>query len=97
MERNGVLIDMQQLARQGQELGQKMLELEQRAHELAGGPFNLGSPKQLAEILFERMGLQGGEEDAVGRARRPTRRCWRSSPRTIRCAARCSTTARSRS
>jgi DNA polymerase-1 len=58
MERNGVLIDMQQLSRQGQELGQKMLELEQRAHELAGGPFNLGSPKQLAEILFDRMGLK---------------------------------------
>ena len=58
MERNGVLIDMQQLTRQGQELGQKMLELERRAHELAGGPFNLGSPKQLAEILFDRLKLK---------------------------------------
>jgi DNA polymerase-1 len=58
MERNGVLIDMRQLTRQGQELGQKMLELERRAHELAGGPFNLGSPKQLAEILFERLKLK---------------------------------------
>jgi DNA polymerase-1 len=58
MERNGVLIDMQQLTRQGQELGQKMLELERKAHELAGGPFNLGSPKQLAEILFDRLKLK---------------------------------------
>jgi DNA polymerase-1 len=58
MERNGVLIDAQLLARQGQELGQKMLDLEKRAHELAGGPFNLGSPKQLAEILFDRMKLK---------------------------------------
>ncbi|MEO5676043.1 MAG: DNA polymerase I, partial [Usitatibacter sp.] len=58
MERNGVLIDMQLLSRQGHELGQKMMELEKRAHELAGGPFNLGSPKQLAEILFDRLKLK---------------------------------------
>jgi DNA polymerase-1 len=58
MERNGVLIDMQQLSRQSQELGQKMFELEKKAHELAGGPFNLGSPKQLCEILFDRLKLK---------------------------------------
>jgi len=58
MERNGVLIDSQLLARQGGELGQKMLELEQRAYELAGGPFNLGSPKQLCEVLFDRLKLK---------------------------------------
>ncbi|MEP7067863.1 MAG: DNA polymerase I [Usitatibacter sp.] len=58
MERNGVLIDGQLLARQGQELGQKMLDLERKAHELAGGPFNLGSPKQLCEILFDRLKLK---------------------------------------
>jgi len=58
MERNGVLIDAGRLAAQGQELGQKMLGLERRAHELAGGPFNLGSPKQLAEVLFERLKLR---------------------------------------
>jgi DNA polymerase I len=58
MERNGVLIDGQQLASQGHALGQKMLELERYAHELAGSPFNLGSPKQLCEVLFERMKLK---------------------------------------
>jgi DNA polymerase-1 len=58
MERNGVLIDAALLATQSQELGQKMLELEKRAHELAGGPFNLGSPKQLCEILFDRLKLK---------------------------------------
>src|SRR5258706_977948 len=58
VERNGVLVDTQMLARQGNELGQKMLELEQRAHELAGGPFNLASPKQLCDILFERLKLK---------------------------------------
>ena len=58
MERHGVLLDAQLLSRQGQELGQKMLELERKAHELAGGPFNLGSPKQLADILFDRLKLK---------------------------------------
>ncbi len=58
MERNGVLIDAQLLARQGHELGQKMLDLEKKAHELGGGPFNLGSPKQLCDVLFNRLGLK---------------------------------------
>ncbi|QJR09120.1 DNA polymerase I [Usitatibacter rugosus] len=66
MERNGVLIDGQLLAKQGQELGQKMLDLERKAHELAGGPFNLGSPKQLAEILFVRMGLKAVKKTPSG-------------------------------
>ncbi|MBS1189828.1 MAG: polymerase [Rhodocyclaceae bacterium] len=57
MERNGVLIDCGQLARQSHEMGKKIMELEVQAHELAGQPFNLSSPKQLAEILFERQGL----------------------------------------
>jgi DNA polymerase I len=58
MERNGVLIDTSLLAVQSRELGQKMMELEARAHELAGGPFNLGSPKQLCEVLFDRLKLK---------------------------------------
>ena len=57
MERNGVLIDSAALARQSHELGQKIMALETQAYELAGQPFNLASPKQLAEILFERQGL----------------------------------------
>jgi DNA polymerase-1 len=57
MERHGVLIDAASLVRQSDELGRRMLELEARAFEAAGQPFNLGSPKQLAEILFERQGL----------------------------------------
>jgi DNA polymerase-1 len=58
MERNGVLIDTQLLTRQGHELGQKMLDLEKKAHELGGGPFNLGSPKQLCDVLFNRLKLK---------------------------------------
>ncbi|HWT28019.1 MAG TPA: DNA polymerase I [Methylophilaceae bacterium] len=58
IERNGVLIDSQMLSRQSHELGQKLLELEQQAHQLAGQPFNLGSPKQLQEILFGKLGIK---------------------------------------
>ncbi len=58
MERNGVLIDSKLLEKQSGELGLKMLELESRAHELAGQPFNLGSPKQLGEILFDKQGIK---------------------------------------
>jgi len=57
MEETGVLIDRQMLAQQSSELAKKMLMLEQEAHELAGGPFNLGSPKQLQQILFEKLEL----------------------------------------
>ncbi|MBV2180694.1 MAG: DNA polymerase I [Castellaniella sp.] len=57
VERNGVAIDAQALARQSHELGQQMIDLETQAHALAGQPFNLNSPKQLGEILFERMQL----------------------------------------
>lgn len=57
MERNGVQIDKDELARQSHELGSRMLDLEQRAYQLAGQPFNLNSPKQLQEILFDKMGI----------------------------------------
>ncbi len=54
MERNGVLVDAPQLERQGQQLGLRMMEIERQAHEVAKQPFNLNSPKQIQEILFER-------------------------------------------
>ncbi|MEW6120063.1 MAG: DNA polymerase I [Pseudomonadota bacterium] len=57
MERNGVLLDRQLLAVQSGELGKKMLDLEQRAYQEAGQPFNLGSPKQIGDILFTQKGL----------------------------------------
>ena len=52
MEENGVLIDQEMLRKQSAELAESMRALEKEAHELAGRPFNLGSPKQLQEILF---------------------------------------------
>jgi DNA polymerase-1 len=57
MEETGVLIDKKMLAKQSKQLSKRMTELEEQAHELAGGPFNLGSPKQLQEILFEKLEL----------------------------------------
>ena len=57
MERNGVLLDAARLERQSHELGKEMLELEQKAYAAAGQPFNLNSPKQIQEILFERQKL----------------------------------------
>ncbi|MEC5384778.1 DNA polymerase I [Uliginosibacterium sp. H3] len=54
MERNGVLIDTFLLAQQSTELGKRMMEIEQEAYAVAGQPFNLNSPKQIQELLFER-------------------------------------------
>ncbi|WP_168401225.1 DNA polymerase I [Erwinia amylovora] len=58
IERNGVLIDQSILAVHSQELGGRLAELELKAHELAGEPFNLSSPKQLQTILFEKQGIK---------------------------------------
>jgi DNA polymerase I len=57
IERNGVLLDKGRLELQSHALGKEMLEKEQRAYEAAGQPFNLGSPKQIQEILFDRLRL----------------------------------------
>ncbi|MBI1175555.1 MAG: DNA polymerase I [Sideroxydans sp.] len=57
MERNGVLIDSKLLGAQSRELGEKLMAIEARAFEAAGQPFNLNSPKQIQEILFDKLGL----------------------------------------
>ena len=62
MEQHGVLLDLGYLAELGHGFGGRMAELEKRIIELAGGPFNLNSPKQLEEVLFERLGLQAGKK-----------------------------------
>ncbi|MCL2589392.1 MAG: DNA polymerase I, partial [Betaproteobacteria bacterium] len=66
MERTGVLIDPFLLAQQSNELGRRLLDLEREAHALAGEAFNLGSPKQLGEILFGRLGLPVRKKTATG-------------------------------
>jgi len=57
IERTGVLLDSQLLAEQSHELGMKLIDLERQAQELAGQPFNLNSPKQIQDILFNQLGL----------------------------------------
>ena len=66
IERNGVLIDSALLARQSQELAERMVVLEVEAYEIAGQPFNLGSPKQIGEILFGKLGLPMKRKTASG-------------------------------
>ena len=66
IERNGVLIDSSKLAAQSQQLAERMVALEREAYELAGQPFNLGSPKQIGEILFTKLGLPVKKKTASG-------------------------------
>ncbi len=66
MEHHGVLIDAALMATQSAELGRRMMELEKQAFEAAGQPFNLGSPKQIGELLFERMKLPVIKKTASG-------------------------------
>lgn len=67
MERHGVLLDRDRLRAQSQQLAEQLMELERQAHELAGQPFNLGSTKQLGEILFERLGLPVVKKTPAGK------------------------------
>ena len=66
IERHGVLIDAARLAQQSKDLGERMVALEQQAYELAGQPFNLGSPKQIGDILFGKLGLPVVKKTASG-------------------------------
>ena len=68
MERAGVRVDAANLRQQSNELAKRIWELEQQAYELAGERFNLGSPKQLQTILFERLGLPAGKKTATGQS-----------------------------
>ena len=66
IERHGVLIDAELLRQQSHALGQRIVALEQEAHALAGQPFNLGSPKQIGEIFFGKLGLPVVKKTATG-------------------------------
>ncbi|PPC92902.1 MAG: DNA polymerase I [Methylotenera sp.] len=66
IERNGVLIDSHMLNRQSNEIGMKLVALEDQAYELAGQRFNLGSPKQLQEILFGKLGIKPTKKTPSG-------------------------------
>ena len=64
MERHGIKVDRDALSRLSNTFAQRMAALEDEIHTLAGERFNVGSPKQLGEILFDKMSLQGGERSA---------------------------------
>ena len=66
IERNGVLIDADMLRAQSNEIGAKLIALENQAYELAGQPFNLASPKQLQEILFDKLGIKPTKKTPSG-------------------------------
>jgi len=66
MEQRGVLIDGDELRRQSQQLGRRMLELQQQSYVLAGHEFNLDSPKQLQAVLFDELGLQAKMKTPTG-------------------------------
>ncbi len=71
MERHGVKVDRDTLSRMSNAFAQKMAGLEAEIHELAGESFNVGSPAQLGEILFEKMGLEGGKKGKTGKYSTP--------------------------
>jgi DNA polymerase-1 len=66
MELHGVKVDVAQLSRLSSDFAQKMAEAEEAAHEAAGEKFNLGSPKQIGEILFGKLDLPGGKKTKSG-------------------------------
>ncbi len=67
MEMHGIKVDRDVLSRMSNAFAQKMAELEAEIHELAGESFNVGSPAQLGEILFDKMGLEGGKKGKTGK------------------------------
>ncbi|GAB4542036.1 MAG: DNA polymerase I [Ruegeria sp.] len=67
MEMHGIKVDRDVLSRMSNAFAQKMAALEAEIHELAGETFNVGSPAQLGEILFEKMGLEGGKKGKTGK------------------------------
>ena len=66
MEMHGIKVDRDTLSRMSNAFAQKMAGLEAEIHELAGETFNVGSPKQLGEILFDKMGIEGGKKGKTG-------------------------------
>ena len=66
MERSGIKVDRDTLSRMSNAFAQKMAGLEDEIYELVGRKFNVGSPKQLGEILFDEMGIEGGKKGKTG-------------------------------
>ena len=66
MERCGILVERSYLSKLSADFAEEIAKLETRVHEAAGGPFTIGSPQQLGQVLFERLGLKGGRKGKSG-------------------------------
>ena len=66
METAGIKVDRNELKRLSGDFAERLAELEKQIHKLVGHPFNIGSPKQLGEVLFDEMGLDGGQKGKTG-------------------------------
>ncbi len=66
MERHGIKVDRERLNQLSTEFAGTIATVEKEVHDLAGGPFTIGSPKQLGDVLFERLGLKGGRKGKSG-------------------------------
>ncbi|WP_271066977.1 DNA polymerase I [Caulobacter sp. NIBR1757] len=66
MENAGVKVDTDELRRLSHDFSLRMADFEAKAHEMLGRPFNMGSPKQIGEVLFGELGLEGGKKTATG-------------------------------
>ena len=66
MERAGILVDPKVLSEMSEDFGRRIGDLETEIHRLAGTSFNVGSPKQLGEVLFDQLGLKGGKKTKTG-------------------------------
>lgn len=71
MEMNGIKVDRETLSKMSNTFAQKMAQLEDECHELAGGKFNVGSPAQVGQILFDQMELPGGKKGKTGKYATP--------------------------
>ncbi|MEZ5648173.1 MAG: DNA polymerase I [Alphaproteobacteria bacterium] len=66
LEKRGILVDRNELKRMSTDFAHRLNDLEKEIHRLAGHPFNIGSPKQLGEVLFDELGLPGGKKGKTG-------------------------------
>jgi DNA polymerase-1 len=86
MERRGVKVDREYLARLSREFSEEIVKLEERIYEAACGPFTIGSPQQLGEVLYGRLGLQGGRKGKSGQYSTDVNELERLAGEGIECA-----------